>query len=285
MTDALEGLGLNAAAAAAPPQQAGHKLQRFSRLTTLTAAELARTAPEQLEQLLAAQRANPQSRKRELESPAAAENSRPALPERPQGEAVRYEQVRRRRGLTNFEVTEGAPDPLKNIGAVYDIVHLDPAPAISPEDNALLCNYLPMVREYLHSTDGARTGPGTTNNDISEATEGMEEDGYVYDLYVEAGADSDEVSDSWMELHRKGAAPTVHIVDDDTWLVLEASDEEDSDAESEDSNAEGYFANDYPDEGEAWSSSEGSEGAWGDRAGHRRREWFDESDSDAEDEL
>jgi hypothetical protein len=36
------------------------------------------------------------------------------------------------------------------------------------------------------------------------------------------------------------------ILDDDTWVVLEQSDAEDSDADSHDSNAEGYFAHDYP---------------------------------------
>jgi hypothetical protein len=36
------------------------------------------------------------------------------------------------------------------------------------------------------------------------------------------------------------------IVDDDTWLVIEQSDLDDSDADSEDSNAEGFYAHDYP---------------------------------------
>ena len=38
----------------------------------------------------------------------------------------------------------------------------------------------------------------------------------------------------------------MQIIDDDTWLVIEQSDVEDSDADSEDSNAEGFYAHDYP---------------------------------------
>ncbi len=38
----------------------------------------------------------------------------------------------------------------------------------------------------------------------------------------------------------------VQIIDDDTWLVLEAADADDSDADSADSNAEGFYAHDYP---------------------------------------
>ena len=41
-------------------------------------------------------------------------------------------------------------------------------------------------------------------------------------------------------------APPPQIIDDDNWLVLEGSDKDDSDADSEDSNAEGFYAHDYP---------------------------------------
>ena len=98
-------------------------------------------------------------------------------------------------------------------------------------------------------------------------------DSYVYDLYVEASApqtaknkqsatcrdlqeeeeevadDGTEDEDDWLiEMHDRGVMPFVSIVEDDIWLVHEASDMEDSQYDSEDSNAEGYFGNDYPDE-------------------------------------
>ena len=40
----------------------------------------------------------------------------------------------------------------------------------------------------------------------------------------------------------------VRIVDDDAWLVEDANEAEDSDADSEDSNAEGFHTHEYPDD-------------------------------------
>ena len=40
----------------------------------------------------------------------------------------------------------------------------------------------------------------------------------------------------------------LQILKDDSWLVVEGSDKEDSDADTDDSNAEGYYAHDYPGE-------------------------------------
>jgi hypothetical protein len=128
-------------------------------------------------------------------------------------------------------------------------------------------NDVPMVREYLsdHLEEGAK----------QEVEESMDEDGYVYDLYVEAGGIGEE--SDWMELHKRGHAPIVYIVDDDTWLVQEASDAEDSLADSEDSNAEGFYANDYPDEDGVWDSLDDSDDS---ERGYTRRErhWYEDSD-------
>lgn len=41
-------------------------------------------------------------------------------------------------------------------------------------------------------------------------------------------------------------ACTRQIIDDDTWLVIEQPDAEGSNSDSEDSNAEGFYAHDYP---------------------------------------
>lgn len=40
----------------------------------------------------------------------------------------------------------------------------------------------------------------------------------------------------------------MRIIDDDDWLVEDASDAEDSAADSEDSNAEGFHAHEYPED-------------------------------------
>ncbi|GAB4814925.1 hypothetical protein N2152v2_001971 [Parachlorella kessleri] len=94
-----------------------------------------------------------------------------------------------------------------------------------------------------------------------EAGDAMDEDEYVYDLYAvaaagEGGEGGAGERERWLELHTSGRAPVIQILDDDSWLVVETSDVEDSDADSDDSNAEGYFAHDYPGE-LAWAA------AWG----------------------
>jgi len=135
------------------------------------------------------------------------------------------------------------------------------------EEDALLCNYLPMVREYLN----------TSSKDAADVVEVDADGDYVYDLYIEDMETSGSESDIWWEAHRRGACPVVQIVDDGTWLVVETSDIDDSYEDSEDSNAEGFIGNDYPDEEEDTWTSDGSEKAdGGGRCG--KREWFEDSD-------
>lgn len=228
------------------------------------------------------------------------------------GAAARYEQIRRRRGgLSNFSITEQAADPLEGLAAVVDLVAYPqegstagasdaagngsssartssgfggPQPqrpsraqraAQQYDEGTLMCNYLPMVREYLASqgkadlplpgsTAAAGDEGSTPGADPMAADAAAEEEGdadeYVYDLYAavpedEAGGEGQR--EAWQELHASGHAPVVQIIDEDTWLVLEGSDADDSDADSEDSNAEGFYAHDYPEEESEHSSSDG----------------------------
>eukprot|EP00889_Picochlorum_renovo_P001410 jgi/Picre1/28440/NNA_003844.t1 len=84
--------------------------------------------------------------------------------------------------------------------------------------------------------------------ECSERSQDAEkEDDYVYDLYI-ARDDTTDVGE-----HQ----PYFYIYDDDFYAPEEDMDHEDSFDDTEDSNAEGYYGNDYPDEG--WSS-EPSEG-------------------------
>ncbi|KAL4428121.1 hypothetical protein ABPG75_002210 [Micractinium tetrahymenae] len=145
------------------------------------------------------------------------------------------------------------------------------------DEGTLLCNYMPMIREYLASQgrplpaeekaaaaaagaaqpgsaagSGAQPAQPSGSQGGGPANQDSDGDEYVYDIYAalsedEAG-DGREVEEQWWELHAAGAAPVVQIIDDDTWLVIEQPDAEDSDADSEDSNAEGFYAHDYPDE-------------------------------------
>lgn len=79
--------------------------------------------------------------------------------------------------------------------------------------------------------------------ECSERSQDAEkEDDYVYDLYIAR----DDATDA--EEHQ----PYFYIYDDDFYAPEEDMDHEDSFDDTEDSNAEGYYGNDYPDEG--WSS-------------------------------
>lgn len=189
-----------------------------------------------------------------------------------------FEHVPSRGGLGVFERTEAAPDPLRKLARVHDLVlhsrgdgdsargargsGAEPAQrseaAGPPSDAALLANYLSMVDEYLGAA--GRSGRGAAASAQADdrgqqqgaAPDAMDGD-YVYDLYA-AASDADDAAAApgadaeWLEAHAAGAAPVVRILDDGTWLVVEAADEEGSDAgaASEDSNAEGFYAHDYP---------------------------------------
>lgn len=257
---ALEGLGLGGAGAGEAEAAAAPRPKRFRKLATMTAVEMLETGPDKLKEILSA-------------APGSGGAPSAAAPAAATVAASRYEQIRRRGGLTNFEVTEAASDPLRDVSGLCDVVRMDAegpgattAAGLAPEESALLCNFLPMVREYLDE-EAAKHGADSAGD--------MDADGYVYDLYVEASAADTEGDEGWHELHARGQAPVVHIVSDDVWLVEEASDADDSGDGSEDSNAEDYFGNDYPEEG-AWDSdSSASSGGGG---GGRKKEWFDESD-------
>lgn len=262
---------------------------------------------------------------------------------------LRFEQVRRRRGLTHFELTESRADPLRSIATLYDVVCTatneaedDDVQAAQPsasrngqkndphgntwtachastkaDDTTLLCNSQPMLRETVtQSTAPHSHGHAEKKKDFSHSETIDGDDAYVYDLYMEddnlnnnnkkdAGyngrtqSDFDNndnsTTDEWYDMHLHGTAPVVHILDDDTWLVMEASDEEDSQCDSEDSNAEWYHGNDYPDDGED-EYDDGSD--WGSRDNFRdgddegglyyttgyeqkerkKKDWFDDDD-------
>ncbi|SAL98196.1 hypothetical protein [Absidia glauca] len=94
-----------------------------------------------------------------------------------------------------------------------------------PDD--IMCNFIPMVKEYL-----------TLNDRVEEP----EEDDYVYDVYYcDKSTDNDAVI----------AGPNVGSLmwfDQDTEYMNDDTDSEVGDNEDEDSNAEDFYQNDYPDE-------------------------------------
>ena len=281
LSSAMAGLGLSQQQAAAPadatqqgqqePAEVGAqpaaRRQRYRRLSTLSAAQLKAMDASQLSSLLAsgssseaaAQQAQRRTPIKGGLQPAGGGTAERAAGARQAGAAARYEQIRRRRGLSNFSITEQAADPLEGLAAVVDLVAYPqdgsaagtsdagngssgarassgfggPQPqrpsraqraAQQYDEGTLMCNYLPMVREYLASQGkadlplpGSQAGvaPGA---DPMAADAAAEEEGdadeYVYDLYAavsedEAGGEGQR--EAWQELHASGHAPVVQV--------------------------------------------------------------------------
>lgn len=112
--------------------------------------------------------------------------------------------------------------------------------------------------------DGAipQPRPGGVGDVVDGKTDGS--DGMVIDVYeLEDSQEGLFGGPRWMteqEAHaRYGGlcAALVRVEDPAQWLVAEGEEGEDSEVDSQDSNAEGYYANSYPDE-DAWPSEDES---------------------------
>lgn len=146
---------------------------------------------------------------------------------------------------------------------------------------ALMCDYLPMVREYLG--DGA---PLAADKKVDSTSDG---DTYVYDVYVqvedgeEAHPDAAAYGDGGFR-HRERdegeATSVIYVGGHDSELFFDAmdglvDDERDDDVDSEDSNREDAPCADYPDEEDKsedeWDDEDDGDGDSDDSDGPRRR--------------
>lgn len=260
--------------------------RRYSRLTTLTAHQLRQMSDKELRQVIkTAQQStditngnNNGDTKTNINDDGS--NAQPSTTIKQFG--GRYEQFRRRKGgATLFQQTEGAAiDPLSYIADIlYDVICHDDdssqnkkkAKISKQEQEDLDTKFLPLLGEVLRQQEGRGADVLDNDNDNDDTIE------YVYDLYAEvaqtdtATKNDDEEAAYWAELAASGTAPVVSILHDDEWLVMEADDGDDSceDAGDEDSNAEGYYANDYPDEDWGSSTTDDDEGGGGGGRGGR----------------
>ncbi|KAI7852237.1 hypothetical protein BDC45DRAFT_513784 [Circinella umbellata] len=92
------------------------------------------------------------------------------------------------------------------------------------DDDDIMCNFIPMVKEYLTLNE----------RKINE------EDDYVYDVYYRDDTQQGEI-------HGANVGSLVWF-NDETEYMNDDSDSELGDYGDEDSNAEDYYQNDYPDE-------------------------------------
>ncbi|ORX79073.1 hypothetical protein BCR32DRAFT_294655 [Anaeromyces robustus] len=153
-----------------------------------------------------------------------------------ESKAARYKVITKNRAMKTGE------DEKTDEYQLYDVVKEDSLEGLfygSKKEEELMCNFNKMVKEYLQvSNDNT---PSAADNDDSQ-------DNYVYDLYIPVDSDKINENDAanliWEEL------------DND---IYDYNEDDNSSYDSEDSNAEDYYQNEYPseeDEGGLYSSSE-----------------------------
>uniref|UniRef100_A0A0A8XV89 Transcription factor Iwr1 domain-containing protein n=1 Tax=Arundo donax TaxID=35708 RepID=A0A0A8XV89_ARUDO len=179
------------------------------------------------------------------------------------GRNARFAQIWRSRKGEKSETDE----PLREICHLYDAVQVDPEeekhttePRITSfEEGAVLCNFLPLIREYLPSA------AEEIESDIISLAQS--EDSEVYDIYTVK-----EVDDTDMEDTSAASYPRLQVDDDE----YECYDD-DHPYDTDDSNAEDNPLFDYPEEisGDEDDDSDGGD-SFGDMEG---------SDSDYEKEV
>lgn len=135
---------------------------------------------------------------------------------------------------------------------VYDVLYdrfgnahtgKDEIRAAEEAEAVLMCNYMPMVREYLSETGAAPISPPPTSS-VPDA--GDDDDDWVYDVYVyDKDNSADDTSPANAEEEHDGEfLPVIRVKDfQDDGGDFDA----DSDYGDSDSNAEDYYGADYPD--------------------------------------
>ncbi|KAF9903504.1 hypothetical protein BX616_001620 [Lobosporangium transversale] len=124
------------------------------------------------------------------------------------------------------------------------------------EESDIMCNFLPMVREYLtiseqpsdpkiitdatEERNRSSTPLSRKSNDVLEGEESDDE--YVYDIYYR-----DLHADHLQESQHRTIGSLLWFSDDENNFVHE-DDSSENDYEDSDSNAEDYYQNDYPEE-------------------------------------
>ncbi|KAI9286697.1 hypothetical protein BC943DRAFT_228785 [Umbelopsis sp. AD052] len=104
------------------------------------------------------------------------------------------------------------------------------------EDDLVMCNFISMVKEYLTVEERDEEAKKFSQTPVDD------DDGYVYDVYYR----DDTAVKSAFPSHNIGA---LIWADEQLELMNDDSDDSDvGDSEDEDSNAEDFYQNDYPEE-------------------------------------
>jgi len=180
-------------------------------------------------------------------------------------------------------IKETVPEP--PILDVFDALK-NPQAAMGIQSDELVCNLLPMIREFLSLKDAGerdldrqkaigqvesienpqdetdkwdRVSPA---NDIGIA------DDYVYDFYFH--------DENAIDVLTNTKVGSLVWVEDDIVVLDEDDVESDQNTDDVDSNAEDYYGNDYPEE-------DGNEEAWSDLVDERSNPFLNDDDDDDDD--
>ncbi|KAF9922345.1 hypothetical protein FBU30_007571 [Linnemannia zychae] len=125
------------------------------------------------------------------------------------------------------------------------------------EEADIMCNFLPMVREYLTISDNKvdpkisvdenvsgrlSSASNRSNRKLDENGASDSEDEYVYDIYYR-----DVNADHAKESQQRSIGSLLWFSDDENNFLNE-DDSSNDDYDDSDSNAEDYYQNDYPEE-------------------------------------
>lgn len=186
---------------------------------------------------------------------------------------ARFEQIWRRRKGSEGDTDNKA---LHEMYQFYDVVRVDSEEKtstvskeedLSLEDQRMLSSYLPLLREFIPSAAAEIESDLKVHKSEQGAT-----DDYIYDYYA-VNDDADMKDDSFSKF------PLVQVDEDD---FFDGPDE--SDIESDDSNAENNPLNDYPEEeSEEEKKSEDSDGQ--SEEDEEEEEEEEESDTESEDSV
>ncbi|EXX72638.1 hypothetical protein RirG_067500 [Rhizophagus irregularis DAOM 197198w] len=160
----------------------------------------------------------------------------------------RYKVIDRNRqkngSFTNIssDDVEDEDETFTELFKMYDAVKESEAP-MEPKfveeddiDSEIMCNFIPMVRQYL-----------SLQEQIDKEDKTDLDDGYVYDVYYR-----DDAMDLDDQINFNNIASLTWINDDENEIFVNESDDKDDFvySDEEDSNAEDYYTHDYPDEDE-----------------------------------
>lgn len=128
-------------------------------------------------------------------------------------------------------------------GEGYRVLDVTATNAKAEEDAAteavMMCNYAPMVREYLSKLNvGSDDSPPPFDGELPRAKSSEDEGEWVYDVYVMDEDDDGEIDDD------EGYVPVIRVRDFHDYV---GDGDIESDYGDSDSNAEDYFGVDYPD--------------------------------------